>query len=154
MIKIMFVCHGNICRSPMAEFMLKDLVKKDGKESEFLIESSATSFEEQGNPIHRGTRAVLDRLGIKYNNRRAVRLCKDDYLKFDYFIGMDDANKYNMLRIFGGDPDGKISLLLDYTGEYRDVADPYWTGNFNETENDILNGVKEFYEYIKAKKSK
>ena len=149
MIKVMFVCHGNICRSPMAEFMLKDLVKKQGKESEFVIESSATSFEEIGNPVHRGTRAVLDKHGISYKGKYAVHLEKSDYDKYDYFIGMDIANLKNMERIFGGDKQSKISLLLDYAGEHREVADPWWTGDFSATERDVVKGVNAFYEHLK-----
>ena len=152
MIKVMFVCHGNICRSPMAEFMFKDLVEKQGVGDKFIIESSATSFEEIGNPVHRGTRAVLDKHGISYKGKYAVHLEKNDYEKYDYFIGMDMANLKNMARIFGGDPDEKISLLLDYAGEHREVADPWWTGDFRATESDVMKGVNAFYEYLVSNK--
>lgn len=152
MIKVMFVCHGNICRSPMAEFMFKDLVNKNGLSDKFIIESSATSYEEIGNPVHRGTRAVLNKHGISCAGKYAVHLEKSDYDKYDYFIGMDGANLKNMLRIFGSDTENKISLLLDYTGENRDVADPWWTGDFTSTERDVLNGVTAFFEYLKINK--
>lgn len=148
----MFVCHGNICRSPMAEFLMKDFVKKQGKESEFFIRSSATSSEEIGNGVHRGTRAILDKLGISYAGKVAIRLTKSDYDNYDYFIGMDSANKYNMLRIFGGDPQGKVSLMLDYTIAPRDVADPWYTGDFNQTYADIVSGIQGFCDFLKSKK--
>ncbi len=152
MIRVMFVCHGNICRSPMAEFLMKDFVKKQGEESAFFIRSSATSSEEIGNGVHRGTRAILDRLGISYAGKVATRLTKSDYDNYDYFIGMDSANKYNMLRIFGGDPQGKVSLMLDYTLTPRDVADPWYTGDFNQTYADIVSGIQGFYDFLKLKK--
>lgn len=152
MIKVMFVCHGNICRSPMAEFMFKNLVEKKGVGEKFIIESSATSFEEIGNPVHRGTRAVLDKHGISYKGKYAVHLEKSDYNNYDYFIGMDMANLKNMERIFGGDPDNKVSLLLDYAGEHREVADPWWTGDFTATERDVIKGVNAFYDYLVTKK--
>lgn len=149
MYKIMFVCYGNICRSPMAEFLMKDLVKKKGEEAEFYIQSSATSTEELGNGVHRGTRAVLDRLGISYAGKYSVRLNNSDYDKYDYFIGMDENNRSAMKRMLGGDPDKKVSLLLDYTDKPRDVADPWWTGDFEKTYVDIVKGIKAFYEYLK-----
>ena len=148
MIKIMFVCHGNICRSPMAEFLMKDYLKKQGDDN-FFIASSATSREELGNGVHYGTRAVLNRLGISCQGKRAVQLTQADYDKYDYFIGMDEYNKRNMLRIFGDDKDGKVSLLLDYTDSPRDVADPWYTGNFEQTYEDIQLGVARLYAYIK-----
>ncbi len=152
MIKIMFVCHGNICRSPMAEFLFKDLVKKAGEESEFIIQSSATSYEELGNPVHYGTQRVLSSLNISCKGKYAVKLVKEDYDKYDYFIGMDNRNLVNMLRIFGNDKNNKIKLLLDFTSSPRDVADPWWTGDFESTFQDVLNGVKAFYKYLKEKK--
>jgi protein-tyrosine phosphatase len=149
--KIMFVCHGNICRSPMAEFLMKNLVKKNNCEDDFLICSSATSSEELGNPVHYGTKAVLDRLGISCKGKYAVKLTASDYNKYDYFIGMDEYNRRNMLRIFGSDPQNKISCLLDYTDNPREVADPWYTGNFNLTFNDITEGLNAFYDFIKSK---
>ena len=144
----MFVCHGNICRSTMAEFLMKDYVKKLGKENEFYIQSSATSTEEIGNPVHYGTARILDRLGIDYSKKRAVQLRKDDYDKYDYFIGMDEYNRRNMKRMLGGDPDGKVSLLLDYTIAPRDVADPWYTGDFSKTFEDVTNGIECLYKAI------
>ena len=146
--KIMFVCHGNICRSPMAEFIMRDLVEKEGRTDQFVIQSSATSSEELGNPVHYGTRGVLDRLGISCKGKYAVKLTKKDYEDYDYFVGMDKANIRNMKNLFGGDPNNKVSLLLDYVGVERDVADPWWTGDFEETYRDVNAGVKAFYEHL------
>lgn len=148
MIRIMFVCYGNICRSPMAEFIMKDFVKKKGQSDEFLIKSSATSSEELGNPVHRGTRAVLDKMGISYAGKVATRLKKEDYYNYDYFIGMDYDNVSAMKRIFGADPANKISMLLDYTSNPREVADPWWTGDFSATERDVVSGTQALYEYL------
>lgn len=152
MLKIMFVCHGNICRSTMAEFLFRDMVKKDGLKDKFIISSSGTSSEEAGNPVHYGTRRVLNKYGIDCSNKYAVKLKSTDYDNYDYFIGMDSANRYNMLRIFGGDPENKVSLMLDYTTTPRDVADPWYTGNFNQTYADIVSGIQGFYDFLKSKK--
>lgn len=150
MIKIMFVCHGNICRSPMAEFLMKDFLKKKG-ENGIYVASSATSSEELGNPVHYGTRRVLDRLGISCAGKVATKLTANDYDKYDYFIGMDEQNRRNMYRILGDDRQNKISLLLDYTPTPRSVADPWYTGDFTATYNDISLGIQKLYEYIKEK---
>ena len=136
--RIMFVCHGNICRSPMAEFIFKDLAKKQGLE--FVTASSATSTEEIGNPVYPPARAELSRHGLSCEGKRAVQLKKDDYDKFDLFIGMDSANIRNMLRIFQHDPCSKVHKLLDYTERGGDVADPWYYGNFDATYRDILCG--------------
>jgi len=146
--KIMFVCHGNICRSPMAEFLMKELVKNNGKEGEYFIRSSATSSEELYNPVHYGTRKILNAKGIDCSNKRAEKLQKSDYEKYDFFICMDDRNMTNMLRIFGEDHMDKCKKLLDYTDRKGDVADPYWTGDFNETLYDIEEGIKKLYEFL------
>ena len=148
MVKILFVCHGNICRSPMAEFLFKKLVEEKGQADKFVIKSSATSYEEIGNPVHYGTAKILDRLNINYYSKRAEKLKSSDYDNYDYFIGMDNANIRNMYNIFNGDKDNKIFLLLKFNGENREVSDPWWTGNFNETFTDIDSGVKAFYEYL------
>ena len=138
--KIMFVCHGNICRSPMAEFVFKNMVVKAGLGDEILTESSATSTEEIGNDIHYGTRKILDKYAIPYSHREATQLTRSDYGKYDLFVGMDSANIRNMLRIFGSDPDNKVIKLLDLTDRSGDVADPWYTGNFEETYRDITDG--------------
>jgi protein-tyrosine phosphatase len=149
MIKIMFVCHGNICRSPMAEFLFKDYVDKKGETNLFEVKSSATSSEELGNPVHYGTKGVLDRLNISCKGKYAVKLTKSDYDNYDYFIGMDERNRYNMIRLFDGDKDNKVSLLMDYTDTPGDVADPWWTGNFEETYSDVSRGILELYKFLK-----
>ena len=140
MIKILFVCHGNICRSTMAEYVMKDLVKKAGREDEFTIDSAATSREEIGNGVHHGTKRKLAQMGVPCGNHRARQMTRDDYDKFDLLIGMDNANIRNMKRIAGGDPDGKIRMMLDYTNRPGEVADPWYTGNFDETWDDVLEG--------------
>ncbi|MBE6718668.1 MAG: low molecular weight phosphotyrosine protein phosphatase [Ruminococcaceae bacterium] len=149
MIKILFVCHGNICRSPMAEFLMKKLVKDMGISDKFLIESAATSTEEIGNGVHYGTRQVLRKYNIDCSKKRAVQITPEDYDKYDYIIGMDSYNIRNMKRIFGEDKDNKISLLLDYTNDPRNVADPWYTGNFTTTENDVLCGCRAFLKSLK-----
>ena len=149
MVKIMFVCHGNICRSTMAEFLMKDKVEKLGESDKFLIASAGTSSEELGNPVHYGTRRVLDRLGISCVGKRATKLSVKDYDKYDYFVGMDEANRRNMKFLFGGDKENKVSCLMDYTSRPREVADPWWTGDFEETYQDIKEGLDAFYEFLK-----
>ena len=138
--RILFVCHGNICRSPMAEFVMKHLVEQDGREAEFIIESAATSTEELGNDIHPGTRAKLDEEGIAYKRRGARQIIPEDYNEYDLLIGMDEENIRNMKRCFGGDSAHKVFKLLSFCGKTRDVADPWFTGNFDETYRDVLAG--------------
>ena len=140
MIKILFVCHGNICRSPMAEFVMKDMVRKAGLETRFVIESKAARRDELGNDTHYGTRAKLRQMGIPFAKRRATLLSKADYAAYDYLVAMDTENVHDMLRLFGGDPNGKIYKLLRFADEDRDVADPWYTGNFDETCEDVLKG--------------
>lgn len=149
MVKILFVCHGNICRSPMAEFVMKDLVKKSELEQGFLIASAATSAEEIGNPVHPGTRNKLAEYGISTEGKRAVQLRRGDYGGYDYFLGMDHWNIRNMGRILGNDPKKKIHLLLDFThrpGE--EIADPWYTGDFDRTYHDILEGCTALMERL------
>lgn len=152
MIKVLFVCHGNICRSPMAEFILKDMVQQKGIEEQFLIRSAATSTEEIwngiGNPIYPPAREILRKHGISCEGKRAVQVTKKDYGKYDYILGMDQRNIRNMLRIFGGDPEGKIRLLLEMTGRSGDIADPWYTGDFQLTYLDIEEGCKGFLQYL------
>ncbi len=148
MIRVLFVCHGNICRSPMAEFIMKDIVKKSGLSEYFAIASAATSTEEIGNPVHRGTRERLKREGISVEGKTAVRLRRQDYEKYDYLIGMDDWNIRNMQRILGGDPEGKIYKMLEFAGSSRDVADPWYTGDFEVTYQDILEGCTGLMEQL------
>ena len=142
MIKILFVCHGNICRSPMAEFVMKDLVKKAGMEAEFEIASAATSTEEIGNPVYPPARRMLNAHGIDCSGKTARQMTRADYELYDWLIGMDRANFRNMHRICGGDPEGKIHLLLDFTDRGGEVADPWYTGNFDATWRDAQDGCR------------
>lgn len=150
MIKVMFVCHGNICRSPMAEFILKDIIKKRGLEDKFIISSSATSTEEIGNSVHPGTRKKLSSFNINTSGKKAVQITKSDYEKYDYIFLMDNNNIRNIKRIIDSDPDNKICRFLDITNNPRDIADPWYTGNFDETYNDILEGCTAFIEKLES----
>ena len=140
MIKILFVCHGNICRSPMAEFVMKEIVRKEGIAHEFEIASCATSTEEIGNPVYPPARAKLSEHGISCDKKRARQMTKNDYEYYDYIIAMDRFNLKNMIRFVGDDPQNKVSLLKDYTISPGDVADPWYTGDFEETWNDVNSG--------------
>ena len=146
MIKIMFVCHGNICRSPMAEFILRDMVKKQGRENDFVIASCATSTEEifggRGNPVYPPAKTELEKHGINCDGKYAVQLKKTDYDKYDLFLCMDNNNLRNAIGILGKDGEGKIKKLMSFTGVDKDVADPWYTGNFEVTYNDIYEGCK------------
>ena len=140
--KILFVCHGNICRSPMAEYVMKDLVQKAGLTDQFYIASAATSREEIGNPVYPPARRKLAEHGISCAGHAARQLTRRYYADYDLLIGMDSANLRDMRRICGGDPDGKISLLLDHTSRPGDVADPWYTGDFQATWLDVLEGCR------------
>ncbi len=143
MIKILFICHGNICRSPMGEFILKDLAAKAGLADRFQIESAATSTEEIGNPVYPPARRKLAQQGIDCAGKTARQLTAADYGRFDLLLGMDRANIRNMTRICGGDPQGKIHLLMEYAGQPgREVADPWYTGDFDATWDDVLAGCQ------------
>ena len=148
----MFVCHGNICRSPMAEFIFKDLAEKQGIADRFVVSSSATSTEEIwngiGNPVYPPAKAELAKHGLSCNGKRAVQLEKNDYDKYDLFVGMDSANIRNMLRIFGSDPDGKVRKLMDYTDRGDDVADPWYSDHFDVAYQDILEGCTALLEAV------
>ncbi|MBQ8246028.1 MAG: low molecular weight phosphotyrosine protein phosphatase [Lachnospiraceae bacterium] len=148
MIKILFICHGNICRSPMCEFIMKYLVAYRGLSSEFYIASAATSTEEIGSRVHHGTAAILDRLGIDYSEKRARQMTKKDYQDYDMLIGMDDWNMRNMNRIAGGDPEGKLHLLMDFTDRPGEVADPWYTRNFEVTYRDVMDGCEGLLNYL------
>lgn len=148
MTRILFVCHGNICRSTMAEYVMKYLVKKAGREDEFSIDSAATSTEEIGNGVHYGTRRKLAQVGIPCGDHRARQVTWKDYESFDYIIGMDNANLRNLHRMLNNDPDGKISMMLDYTNRPGEVADPWYTGNFDDTYRDVLEGCQGLLEKL------
>ena len=142
MIKLLFVCHGNICRSPMAEFVMKDMVRKAGLADQFEIASAATSTEEIGNGVYPPARRKLAQHGLRCDGKRARQMTRADYQKYDLLIGMDNWNIRNMLRICGGDREGKIRMLMDYTGHSRSVADPWYTGDFDETWDDVNEGCR------------
>lgn len=147
--KILFVCHGNICRSPMAEFVMKDMVKKAGLESYFLIESAATSTEEIGNDMYPPARIKLREEKIPFSRRAARQITASDYDNFDFLIGMDDENLYYMKRRWNNDPDDKIRLLMEFAGQNRSVADPWYTGDFDKTYLDVVSGCEQLLLYVK-----
>lgn len=147
MIKILFVCHGNICRSPMAEFVMKELVSNNRASGEFFIASAATSSEELGNGVYPPVKRLLGNLGIDCSGKRARRITAADYSEFDLIIGMDNANMRNMRNFWDGDPDDKLRMLMSYCGSNREVADPWYTGDFETTYNDILAGCKKLLEF-------
>ena len=142
MTKILFVCLGNICRSPMAEFVFRDMVQKQGLADRFSAASAATSTEELGNPVHPGTQRRLAREGISTRGKTAVQLTRRDYQRYDYLIGMEQRNLSGMLRILGSDPAGKVHRLLDFTDRPRDIADPWYTGDFDRTYDDVAEGCR------------
>ena len=142
MISILFVCHGNICRSPMAEYVMKYLVASRHSELMFVIGSAATSTEEIGNPIHRGTKRILVREGIPFDDHRARQVACDEYADWDLFVCLDEENVRMLKRRFGGDPDRKIVKLLSYAGSDDDVTDPWYTGDFDTTYRDVLRGCE------------
>lgn len=142
--KILFVCHGNICRSPMAEFVMKDLVRQMGIEQQFEIASAATSREEIGNAVYPPARRKLAEHGISCDGKTSRQITMDDYRHYDYIIAMDQNNLRNLRKMLGEDVDDKISLLMDYTSRPADVADPWYTGDFDATWNDVVEGCKGF----------
>ena len=146
--RILFVCHGNICRSPMAEFVMKDLVAKSGRQDEFHIESAATSTEELGNPVSPPARRILAAHGIDCSGKYARQIRTKDYDDFDLIICMDNANVRNAKRILGDDPQGKISRLLDFTARPGEVADPWYSGNFDATWRDVSDGCAALLETL------
>lgn len=149
MIKILFICHGNICRSTMAEMVFKHMVKKEGLESEFYINSAATSREEIGNGVHRGTRRKLAEMGIPCSEHYATQVTKEDYDKYDFLIVMDTTNVRGLKWIIKEDPENKIHMLLDFAGRPgQSIADPWYTGNFDVTYDDVVEGCKGLLSYL------
>ncbi|MBQ8305225.1 MAG: low molecular weight phosphotyrosine protein phosphatase [Blautia sp.] len=156
MIKVLFVCHGNICRSPIAEFVMKDLVRKEGLSDCFEIASAVTSSEEiwngVGNPVYPPARRILAQHGLSCSGKRARQITKADYQRYDYLIGMDQMNYRNMLRVFGKDTEGKVSLLMDYTDRPGNVADPWYTDDFETTWTDVMEGCRGLLAWLKQNK--
>lgn len=151
-IRVLFVCHGNICRSPMAEFIFKNLVNQKRLSGEFTVGSAATSTEEiyrgRGNPIYPPAAEQLRLNGIPFDDHRAVQVCRDDYDKYDYLVYMDQHNRRNLLRIIGSDPLNKCRRLLDFTDSPRDVSDPWYTGDFDLTYRDLTRGCTALLDYL------
>ena len=158
MIKVLFICHGNICRSPMAEFILKDMVQKRGIADQFEIASAATSTEEiwngVGNPVYPPAKKELAKHGISCEGKRAVQLKASDYDAYDYLIGMDTMNLHNMERMTGHARGGKMKLLLEYAGMKESISDPWYTGNFAKTYDDIQKGCKAFLDWLLEQEEK
>ena len=148
MIKVLFICHGNICRSTMCESVFTYMIKKRDIADQFIVDSAATSTEEIGNPPHRGTVNKLKQVNIPLVPHRARQITWNDYNNFDYIIGMDEWNIRNLNRMLKGDPEGKIYKLLTFSGSERDIADPWYTGNFDETYSDIVEGCEGFLKYL------
>ena len=146
--KILFICHGNICRSPMAEIIFNDIVRKNKKQKDYYVRSAATSTEELGNPVYPPARKVLAQNGLSCEGKYSVRVTKEDYNNFDMLICMDRNNIRNLKYIIGDDTENKVSLLMDYTNSPGDVADPWYSGNFDLTYNDIKEGCLKLFEYL------
>jgi len=147
-IKVLFVCYGNICRSPMAEFVFKDIIKKNNIEDKFYVESAATSSEEIGNPVYYAAREKLNSVGIDCSGKTARRINKDDYDNFDYIIGMELSNIAAIRKVFGEDKEGKVKRLLDFTDTPGDIEDPWYTRNFDKVYEQILNGCTAFFKTV------
>ena len=141
MIRVLFVCHGNICRSPMAEFIMKDIVKKAGLDEKIEISSVAATQDEIGNDMYPPAKRKLEEMGIPYTRRAARSFTSADYEKYDVIVGMDEENREDLLHLTQGDPKKKLKQLMDFTDTPKEVADPWYTGNFNETYEDILRGT-------------
>ena len=152
MIKVLFVCLGNICRSPMAEFVFKNIVNKKGLSNKFYIESAATSSEAVGEGIYFGTRDILKEQGVPFEERKARQMTKEDYNKFDYILGMENKNIANILRIVGEDKENKVHRLLDFSESPRNIKDPWYTGDFDITYYDVEDGCNSFLEYLMRSK--
>ena len=151
-IRVLFICHGNICRSTMAQFVFQHLVNEQHLTDQFHIDSRATSTEEIGNPPHHGTVRKLREVGIPVLPHRATQITWQDYQEADYIIGMDEWNMKNLHRMLKGDPDGKVYKLLEFAGSHRDIADPWYTSNFDATYDDVLEGCTAFLKYLRENK--
>ena len=151
MVKILFVCHGNICRSTMSQFVFQDMINKLGLSDKFIIDSRATSREEIGNSPHRGTVKKMQEVGIPVLPHKAKQITWNDYHNFDYIIGMDTWNIRNLNRMLKGDPDKKIYKFLSFAGSDKDIADPWYTDNFDVTYDDIVEGCEGFLKYLRER---
>ena len=152
MIRVLFVCHGNICRSPMAKYIFKDLIKKKGIEDKFVVDSGATSYEEEGNGLYRHAATKLREKGIPFDTHAARRIQKEDYDKFDYILAMEQFNIGQIMKIISEDSENKVHLLLDFSSNPREISDPWYSGNFELAYNDILEGVETFLEHVLSSK--
>ena len=150
MTHILFVCHGNICRSPMAEFIMKDLIRKAGCEKEITVDSVAATTEEIGNDMYPPAKRMLTKKGIPFTPRRARLITKEDYERSDYIVCMDEENLYDLSRLTRGDPEKKVSLLLSWAGRRGEVADPWYTGDFEETYDDLVEGCRALLEAVRG----
>lgn len=148
MYRILFVCLGNICRSPMAECVMADMIKKCGLSGKIEVASAATSSEEEGNPIYPPAQRKLREMGVPVLNHTATRLRRADYAEYDLILGMEKGNVQNILRIVGGDCEGKVKRLLDFSDNPRDIADPWWTGDFDRAYEDIREGCERLIDYL------
>ena len=148
MIKVLFICHGNICRSPMAEFIFKDMVRKAGLEDQFYIASAATSTEEIGNSVYPPARRKLAEHGLSCSGKHAVQCTKRDYDKYDYILVAEQRNIRNLKWIIGSDPEGKVKRILDYSNNPRDISDPWYTGDFERAYQDIFEGCEAFLQFL------
>ena len=154
MTKILFICHGNICRSPMAEMVFKNMIRERHLQSSFYVNSAATSREAIGDGVHYGTRRKLAQMGVPCSDHRAVQVTRADYDKYDYLIVMDQRNVTNLMRILGDDPEQKVHMLLDFAGrEGESIADPWYTGNFDITYEDIVEGCEGFLAFLKEEEN-
>lgn len=150
-IRVLFICHGNICRSTMAQYVFEDMVRRQGLSDCFEIDSAATSREEIGNGVHPGTRRKLAEMGIPCGNHRARQVTKSDYDDYDYLLIMDANNRRNLMRIIGTDPENKVHRLLEFSKQPRDIADPWYTGNFDVTYDDIAEGCADFLRQVQKR---